>query len=436
VSNKAMTTPKNLRAIARTKVLLLTDAFLPHAGGSREYYNNIYRELVQLGDSEVTILTKKIRGWEAFDRMASTEFFRIQRKFKPLRSWKLHELPRGLGPFLQTVWHVLRERPDVIHSGDLYPQGVIAMTLKKLFGIPYVVYCHGEEIPQLDRFRFQPRVRDRIYKNGNAVVAASEFTRQNLLRLNVKDERIHKIMPGVDSSKFKSCASGEALRTKYGLQGKVVVLTVARLVPRKGHRLSIQAFAKVCGEIPGAHYLIVGTGPDEARLRELVQREGIANRVTFTGYVAAEQLPEIYNLGDIMMMPNRQEENGDVEGFGIVFLEASAAGKPVIGGRSGGAVEAIREGVTGYLVNPDDVDELAGVLKRLIVDRKLREKMGNAGAAWMSSEFNWNTRARLLRAINRGILNQDQNVEAPHRAPESPLKSPLGVEFARNERDS
>jgi phosphatidylinositol alpha-1,6-mannosyltransferase len=313
---------------------------------------------------------------------------------------------------------VLRERPDVIHSGDLYPQGVIAMTLKKTLGIPYVVYCHGEEIPQLDRFRFQPRVRDRIYKNGNAVIAASEFTRRNLLRLGVKNEFIHKITPGVDPSKFKPSVSSNALKKKYGLQGKVVVLTVARLVPRKGHRLSIQAFAKVCQEIPDAHYLIVGTGPEEPRLRQLVQEAGIGDRVTFMGYVAAEQLPEIYNLGDIMMMPNRQEENGDVEGFGIVFLEASAAGKPVIGGRSGGAVEAIIEGVTGYLVNPDDADELAGVLKRLLTDRELRDKLGNAGTAWIHSEFNWKTRAELLREINRRIVNRKQNLEAFDRPSE------------------
>jgi phosphatidylinositol alpha-1,6-mannosyltransferase len=413
-----MITPTNLPATPRTKVLLLTDAFLPHAGGSREYYNNIYQNLSQLGDSEVTIVTKKVRGWEAFDRIASAEFFRVHRKFRPLPSWKLQELPKGLGPFLQTVWHVLRERPDIIHSGDLYPQGVIAMTLKKIFGIPYVVYCHGEEIPQLDRFRFQPRVRDRIYKNGNAVVAASEFTRQNLLRLGIKDERIHKITPGVDSAKFKPSESSTALRKKYGLQGKVVVLTVARLVPRKGHRLSIQAFAKVCREIPDSHYLIVGTGPDERRLRELVQEAGIADRVTFTGYVPAEQLPEIYNMSDIKMMPNRQEENGDVEGFGIVFLEASAAGKPVIGGRSGGAVEAIIEGVTGYLVNPDDADELAGVLKRLLTDRELRKKLGEAGAAWIRTEFNWKTRAEALREINRRIVNQKQNLEESDRSSE------------------
>jgi phosphatidyl-myo-inositol dimannoside synthase len=403
----------------RTKVLVLTDSFLPHAGGSREYYNNIYQDLAGLGKTQVVLLTKKIAGWQEFDRKACSEFFRIRRMFKPLPSWKLRELPKGLGPLLHTLWHVVRERPDIIHSGDLYPQGVIAMALKKILGIPYVVYCHGEEIPQLDRFRYQPRVRDRIYKNANAVIAASEFTRQNLLRLGVKEECIQKITPGVDSSKFKPGNSSSGLREKYALEGKIVVLTVARLVPRKGHRIALKAFAKVCREIPDAHYLIVGTGPDEQHLRAIVQESGISDRVTFAGYVPGDQLPEIYNTCDVMVMPNRQEENGDVEGFGIVFLEASAAGKPVVGGRSGGAFEAIVEGVTGYLVNPDDADELAGILRRLLGDRELRERLGAAGASRVRAEFNWKARAEMLEALNRRILEPHPPRRASAERPES-----------------
>ena len=415
---------------ARTKVLVLTDSFLPHAGGSREYYNNIYLNLTRLGNTQVTLLTKKIAGWQDFDRKASSESFRIRRMFKPLPSWKLRELPKGLGPLLHTLWHVVRERPNIIHSGDLYPQGVIALTLKKVLGIPYVVYCHGEEIPQLDRFRYQPRVRDRIYKNANAVIAASEFTRQNLLRLGVKDECIQKITPGVDSAKFKPGNSSIGLREKYGLEGKVVVLTVARLVPRKGHRLALKAFAKVCREISDAHYLIVGTGPDEPHLRAIVQESGISDRVTFAGYVAGDQLAEIYNTGDVMVMPNRQEENGDVEGFGIVFLEASATGKPVVGGRSGGAVEAIVEGVTGYLVSPDNADELAGILRKLLTDRELRERLGTAGASRVRAEFNWKARAEMLEALNRRILNP-QHTREVSAEPSGSMPSGLTVEELR-----
>ena len=400
-------TEKNSTADDRTRVLLMADSFLPHAGGSREYYNNIYRKLADLGDSEVTILTKEIPGWEEFDRVASTEFFRIKRRYKPLASWKYHELPKGLGPFLDAAWHVLRYSPAIMHAGDLYPPGVTAMILKKLFGLPYVVYCHGEEIPQLDRFKYQPLIRNRIYLNADTVIAASEFTRNNLMKLGVPEGRICKIVPGVDFARFRPMPRRADLIELYGLQGKTIILTVARLVPRKGHQAAIEAFAQVCHEFPDAHYLIVGRGPEEPRLRQMVQGAGLNQRVTFAGYVAAEQLPDIYNLCDMMLMANRQEEDGDVEGFGIVFLEANAVGKPAIGGRTGGAAEAIAEGYTGFLVNPDDPQEIAGILRRLLADSALREKLGTAGVQRVRSAFSWEARAKILRRVNLEILGRN-----------------------------
>ena len=423
----------------RTNILLLTDAFLPHAGGSREYYYNIYRKLVDLGDSQVTLLTKKIPGWKEFDRSSSSERFRIVRRFKPLRSWKYHELPKGLGPFLQATWHAMGRRPSLVHAGDLFPPGLTAMILKKLLGLPYVVYCHGEEVTQLDHFKYQPRVRDRIYLNADAVIAASEFARSNLIRLGVPNDRICKIVPGVDSERFRPMPGRTDLVERYGLQRKTVVLTVARLIPRKGHRVVLEALGKVYREFPDAHYLIAGTGPEEDRLRQTVRDLGLNERVTFAGYVPAEQLPDIYNLSDIMVMPNRQEKDGDVEGFGIVFLEANATGKPVVAGRSGGAIEAVAEGKTGYLVNPEDSNELAGVLRRLLADQVLRERLGREGVRRVKSEFNWESRAKILRNLNFRILNKygiSQFTGIPVSsiaAPESGREVPTYISSGREE---
>src|ERR1700737_81914 len=401
-----MPTAKTSWKVQRTKVLVLTDSFLPHAGGSREYYHNIYRALVELGSSDVTILTKKIPGWEEFDRKACSEAYRIERRFRPLSSWGYSQLPKGIFPFVQILWRVLISRPSIIHAGDLYPPGVIAMALKKGLGIPYAVYCHGEEIPQLDKYRIQPRIRNKIYLNADAVIANSEFTRRSLLRLGIPDHQIYKITPGVDSSKFKPLPADSALKNRYGLEGKVVLLTVARLVPRKGHRLVLQALSKIASEIQQAHYLIVGEGPEEQALRELVKELGLSERVTFAGHVPVHELPSIYNLCDVMVMANRQERDGDVEGFGIVFLEARAVGKPVIGGRTGGASEAIAEGATGFLVDPNNEDELAEILRRLLSDRGLRERLGSAGVRRVRSEFNWRTRAESLRKMNLAITKR------------------------------
>jgi phosphatidylinositol alpha-1,6-mannosyltransferase len=396
---------KGLPSTSRTKVLLLTDSFLPHAGGSREYYYNIYQALVKLGSSEVAILTKKVTGWKEFDNRTSSALFRIRRRFKPLNSWKYHELPKGAGTFFHALWHALRRSPDIVHAGDLYPQGVTAMILKRSLGLPYIAYCHGEEVTQTDRYRYQPRVRDRIYRDADAVVCNSEFARQNLIRIGVQESTIYKITPGVDCTRFRPMPPRADLLKLYGLEGKLVLLTVARLIPRKGHKVALEAFAKISGLIRDAHYLIAGIGPEETRLRELVQQANLNERVTFTGFVRAEQLPDIYNLCDIMMMPNRQEDDGDVEGFGMVFLEANAAQKPVIGGRTGGAIEAINDGITGFLVDPDDSQELAAIIQKLALNRELRERIGAAGLHRVRTQFNWESRAQTLSEINCDILN-------------------------------
>lgn len=395
---------------SRMKVLVLSDSFLPRAGGSREYYDSIYHRLVDLGDSSVRILTKKVEGWKKFDSIANRDFFRIRRFTKPLASCRYYELPKGITSLLHAAWHVALECPDIIHAGDLYPPGLVAFFLKKTSGLPYVIYCHGEEITQTDRYRYQPHVRNCIYKNADAVIANSEFSRKSLLRIGVEKRRIHKITPGVDASRFRPRAPKKELLERYCLQGKTVLLTVARLVPRKGHRLVLYALAQIAAEFPQVQYVVVGTGPEEHALRQLAQEVGLGKRVTFVGSVEQEILPDIYNLCDIMVMPNR-EEHGDIEGFGMVFLEANAAGKPVIGGRSGGAIEAIEEGRSGFLVNPHDANELAGCLKRLLLDHGLREELGSAGLQRVRTEFDWKLRAEQLREINRFILTADSDPE-------------------------
>jgi phosphatidylinositol alpha-1,6-mannosyltransferase len=402
--NSAASTKTEENASASTRVLVLTDSFPPHAGGSREYNYNVYRELVALGNYEVTILTKKVPGWEEFDRTASSGKFQVIRRFRPLANLKLKELPKGIYPFLHTLLQIARNRPEIIHAGDLYPQGLTALFAKKVFRIPYVVYCHGEEVTQMDRYKYQPRVRNLIYKSADAVVANSDFACGLLSRIGVAQKKIQKINPGVDAERFKPTARSEELCRRFHLEGKTVILTVARLVPRKGHRAALDAFSRVCEEFPSARYLIVGTGPEEDSLKQIVRDRKLEDRVTFVGFVPSEKLPVYYNVCDIMLLANREEADGDVEGFGIVFLEANAAGKPVIAGRTGGAVEAVQDGLTGLLVNPDDEMELAAALRRLLLNVELRERLGRAGLQRVRSKFDWRSKALALSTLSHQIL--------------------------------
>jgi len=392
------------------EVLFIADSFLPHAGGSRVYYFNLYKRLADKMGLRINVLTKKVVGWKEFDDAQSSENFRIMRRFKPLPTWNYSQLPKGLLPFPNALWRTLIGHQPILHAGDLFPPGLMCLSIKRLLNTPYLVYCHGEEITQTDRYRNQPRIRNYVYNSADAVVAASEFARQNLLRIGISPDRIHKITPGVDCSRFFPQRPNEELVRKLNLSGKTVLLTVARLWPRKGHDFVLRAVAKVCHSFPHLRYVVVGKGPEKANLEQLARKLGISSLVTFVGYIPEMELPEYYNLCDIFVMPNREESNGDIEGFGIVFLEAGASGKPVLGGRSGGTSEAVLEGVTGLLVDPENVDEIVASVSTLLEKPELCAKLGEAGRHRAVTEFNWDNRAEMLFQVNQDIWAKSRAV--------------------------
>jgi phosphatidylinositol alpha-1,6-mannosyltransferase len=396
------------------RILLMTDSFLPHAGGSRVYYHNIYKSWVQQFPDQVTILTKKVGDWKEFDRREASKSLEIIRRFHPLPNLKAYQLPKIIFPALDALRIWRWQQPDMIHAGDLYPPGVIALALKRWLGLPYLIYCHGEEITQTERYRYQPRVRNVIYKEANVVVAACEFARNHLVRLGIPEGRICKITPGVDYEEFAPRSPDPELLDRFSLRGKKVLLTVSRLWPRKGHEAVMRAMVRILPEVPDVQYLIVGKGPEEGKLRQLASELGLTDQIVFVGFVPQEKLSDFYNLCDVFVMANREEEeSGDMEGFGMVFLEANAAGKPVIGGRSGGTSDSVLDGVTGLLVNPESVDEIAGALKRLLTDPALRRKLGEAGLARARREFGWKEKARTLRQVSQGAARGDARETAP-----------------------
>ena len=393
----------------KSSILFLTDNFLPHAGGARVYYFNLYKQLAMHFGTQVTVLTKKTRDWQDFDRRHSTEAFRIVRRLKPLKSWKYLELPKGLMPMLEAAYRVHHDGVDVVHFGDLYPPGLISMALHYAFGVPYLAYCHGEEVTLTDRFRYQPKVRDQIYHRAQIVVAANEFARENLRRIGIPDSRIRKILPGVDCERFRPLPRSSVLATKFALDQKLVLLSVARLCARKNHRAVLRALAKLKNDYRNVVYLIVGEGEEQDSLGKLTAELGIGAMVRFVGYVPEDELPDYYNLADVFVLANREEANGDVEGFGMVFLEANACGKPVVAGLSGGTREAVVHGSTGMLINPDDVQELTAALRLLLADAKARQHMGEEGLRRARSEFSWMRSAEALHAANQEIMSMRQH---------------------------
>jgi phosphatidylinositol alpha-1,6-mannosyltransferase len=298
----------------------------------------------------------------------------------------------------------LLHRPDILHCGDLYPEGVIGVMLKEMLKIPFVAYCHGEDITLTDQRRFQPKVRDIIYRAADAVIANGDFAVENLQRIGIERGKIHKITPGLDTNVFFPVKPDAKLRERYGISSKdVVLMTVARLTPRKGHARIIRALAKLRADIPDFKYVIIGQGPIEAELRALAAQLSMMDKIVFAGFVPGGELNRHYNMADLMAMPNT-EVAGNIEGFGMVFLEANAAGKPVIGGRSGGTSAAVADGESGFLVASDTDVELHDALRKLITDRGLRERMGAEGLRRAREQFDWDSRSAALRKISYDIV--------------------------------
>jgi phosphatidylinositol alpha-1,6-mannosyltransferase len=269
-------------------------------------------------------------------------------------------------------------------------------------GMPYLAYCHGEEVTQTDLRRYQPIIRNSIYANADGVIAANEFARTNLLRIGIAEEKICKVLPGFDEQ-FSPQPPRPDLVAKYGLEGKKVVLSVGRLVARKGHTRVLRALAQIRDRVPPFHYLIVGDGPERQAILSLAAELGLSQQVTLAGKVPEDQLADFYNLCDIFALVNHVVE-GDLEGFGMVFVEANATGKPVIGGRSGGTAEAILHGQTGFLVDPESPDDIANRLLTLLQNGELSKRMGAAGRERVRLEFNWATSAQVLRQFSAEIV--------------------------------
>lgn len=265
------------------------------------------------------------------------------------------------------------------------------------------VVAHGQEVDRVERGLPLWRLR-RSFARAGAAVAVSSYTADLLRARGIPPERIHVVHGGVDPHRFTPGMPDGSLRERFGLTEGPVILSLARLVRRKGQDMLIRAMPRVLQQAPGAQLLIIGEGPDEEELRRIARELGVAHRVRFGGAVENEVVPDIYRLGDVFaMLSRRLPGSGDVEGFGLTFLEANASGLPVVAGRSGGVPDAVEEGISGYLVDPTRPDEAAAALLALLQDPGKAAAMGRAGRQRVREAFTWeHTASGLLDALGLG----------------------------------
>lgn len=252
------------------------------------------------------------------------------------------------------------------------------------------MYAHGNEILDAEKSAW-PKPRQSLQQAAR-VLAVSEFTAGLVRRLGVEPERITVLHPGCDVERFRPLPASSFLREQL-LQHHShdrVILTVGNLVPRKGHDMVIKALPRILHGIPNAVYLVVGDGPYRGNLERLAVETGVRERVVFAGRRPNEQLAEIYALADVFAMPSRmQVESCDVEGFGLVYLEANACGKVVVAGRCGGAADAVVDGVSGLVVDPRSPEDIAESIGSVLASADLASRLGEQGRRRVLRDFTW-----------------------------------------------
>ena len=353
--------------------LFITNDFPPMAGGEAGCYELV---CAAVPPERVVVLAPQLPAADAFD---ARQAYRIIRSRVPVGPHPLARLVQIGIFFRQAVTIVRRERIDDVHIGHLH-LGLVGLALKRLLGTPYVLYLHGGEMAAYLRFAPVRAMARTIVRNSRLIVANSEYTQARYEAMGMRFPRVETLLRSVGVDRFRPGIDPRGVRRRYGVNGGHVLLTVGRLVERKGHDMVIRALPQVERAVGPVQYIVAGSGPEGQRLHALARALGCAERVRFIGHVAEEDLAPLYAACDIFVMPSRELAQRDgVEGFGAVFLEAGACAKPVVGGRSGGIADAVHDGVTGLLVNPTDVDELAAALIHLLRDPAEARRLGAQG---------------------------------------------------------
>lgn len=355
-----------------TRILLVTNDFPPRVGGIQSYLWNIYRRLPALG-VEVHVLAPASEGDGAFDRDAGIDIER----------WP-HAMWRPTDALAKRVRERARD-VDVVSFGAVVPMCLMAPSLER----PLIVHTHGFEVG----WARMPAARaglQRIVRAASLVTVVSDYTRPFIERAARSETQM--LRTGVDLERFHPTVDGTVIRKRYDLETRPVVSCVSRLVARKGQDQIIKAMPAVLDAVPDAVALIVGGGRYRKALQNLAEDQGVERSVIFTGEVAEDELAMHYAAGDVFAMPCRSRyANLEVEGLGLVYLEAQACARPAITGDSGGAPESVIDGETGLVVGGRDTDALADSLALLLGDPTAAKAMGDAGRRFVEANHDWDT---------------------------------------------
>ena len=377
--------------------LLITHTYLPRVGGRENYYHHLFS---QLAPQAVIVTPDQTGDYAEFDQQYALPVVRVG----PLSDkWFRWGRP-GRAKWLRSLVPLCRQhRIRVVHCGLVLPDGLSGWLLAQTLGLPYVVYTHGKEILEHAADPKTAPLMQQALEGASRVVCNSHYTGELLRDVGVSPGKIVRLCPGVDAQAWSTAPAAErlaALRQRHGLGDRPLILTVTRLIERKGCDVMMRAMGQILAQCPEAVYLIVGEGPERSRLEALRDELGLQNSVIFAGAVSDEDLLAYYYAAQVFAMISRQPAGShEVEGFGIVYLEANACGLPVVAGRSGGVPDAVVDGETGYLVDPEDPQAVAIAVGRLLADPDLRQRLGSQGRQRAEQDFSWRQAGDRLRHL-------------------------------------
>ncbi|MER8182615.1 glycosyltransferase family 4 protein [Kitasatospora sp. NPDC094015] len=376
------------------KTLIVTNDFPPRPGGIQAFVHNM---AVRQPAGSIVVYASTWRDGSEVARFDAEQPFPVIRD----RTRMMVPTPR----VTRRAAEILRaEGCSSVWFGAAAPLGLMAPALRRAGAARLLGMTHGHEAAwaQLPGSR---QLLRRIGAGTDTLTYLGEYTRSRIAAAVGPEAagRMVQLPPGVDEQTFRPDSGGAAVRARLGLTDRPVVVCVSRLVPRKGQDTLVSAMPRILAEVPDAVLLIVGGGPYRADLEKLVDATGVREAVRFTGAVPWEELPAHYGAGDVFAMPCRTRRGGlDVEGLGIVYLEASATGLPVVAGDSGGAPDAVLEGETGYVVPGRSTEITAERIVRLLQDEELRRRMGEAGRRWVERSWRWDLLAGRLTSLLAG----------------------------------
>jgi phosphatidylinositol alpha-1,6-mannosyltransferase len=376
------------------RTLVITNDFPPRPGGIQTFGYEIVR---RFEPDSVTVLTSDWEGAVEFD--AAQDFKVIRASTKTLLPSK--------STLAMAREIVVSENITRVLFGAAAPLGLLASPLRKL-GVKNIVgMTQGHETG----WAMTPGTRQALRKIGNNtdyLTYISEYTHQKIAKALSPQAaaRMRRIVPGVNITEFSpaNSSSGNELRAELGWTDRPVIVCVSRLMARKGQDELIRTLPMVQKTSPMASLIIVGEGPYRKDLESLIKKFGLEKFVHLTGKVSQSDLSKWYAAGDIFAMPCRTRMGGwDVEGLGIVFLEGSATGLPVVVGDSGGAIDAVLDGETGFLVDGSNTNEIAQRISYLISNPDVAKKMGEAGRNWVTQEWTWDKNFKRLDGLLSGV---------------------------------